>query len=222
MVKKLNKGMLMAIALLSSLTASQAIGAADNQAFKEGEDLVAKKSYKEAISLFDKAIAEDPKHYDAYLERALCNYHLEKYAEVVEDCNKVTSSDASDIFKRQAYMVCSGAQNALGKYEDAIKSSTEAIKLAPKASLSYSDKAFALQKLHRLDEALKDCDEAIKLDPGHPSNYQMRAAIYEAKATIDRIKYRQLLQTRKGGEKPWKKLLEEQTSSGGSDKKASE
>lgn len=149
----------------------------------------------------------DPKHSDAYLDRALCNYHLGNYDKVVQDCKEVAGhTGAHEVVKRQAYMMSAGAQNALGSYTDAIKSCDDAIAISPRASLCYSDRAFAYKQLKRYDEALRDCNEAIKLDPKHASNFELRAAIYESLASADRAKFKELMQARKPGEKPWEKV----------------
>ena len=177
---------------------------AEDQSFTKGMDLVGKQSYKEAISMFDEAIKADAKNSEAYLERALCNFHLGNYAKVIEDCKEVLGHDAAHtISKRQAYMMTAGAHNALGQYSEAIATCDKALTLAPKTSLCYSDRAYAHQRLGHLDEALKDCNEAIKLDPKHASNYQMRATIYELMARADRNKHHDLLTTRKPGAKPY-------------------
>lgn len=200
----MGKVVVRSLLLGAALLVAQTSALAEDQSFKQGMDLVHKKSYKEAIALFDEAIKADAKNSEAYLERALCNFHLGNYAKVLEDCKEVTGHDAAhSISKRQAYMMTAGAQNALGQYNDAIASCDKALTLAPKTSLCYSDRAYAKQRLGNLDEALKDCNEAIKLDPKHPSNYQMRATILETMARNDRTKFRELISARKPEDKPY-------------------
>ena len=180
-----------------------------NADFEKGLDLVAKKSYQEAISSFDKALQSNPKLWDAVLERALCNLHLTNYKKTIEDCRSVCSqADASALLKRQAYMLSGGAHNALGEYNDAIDDCSKAIESDPKSSLPYSDRAFAYKQLHRFDEALRDCNEAIKLDPKHASNYGMRAAIHASLMRADLAKVRELRAARAGEESPWQAVLE--------------
>lgn len=200
-------GCVMLCSLMLSLSGTAAFAAAQSDEYKKGAELIEKKAYQDAIPYFDKAIQADPKHSDAYLDRALCNYHLGNYQKVLDDCKEVSGHQGvHEVIKRQALMMSAGAQNALGAYSDAVKACDEALTLTPHASLCYSDRAFAYQQLKRYDEALRDCNEAIKLDPKHASNYELRAAIYESLAAADRAKFKEILHARKPGEKPWEKV----------------
>jgi tetratricopeptide (TPR) repeat protein len=198
--------------LCLSVTACLAIGSAfaatsGSDDYSKATELVEKKSFQEAIPFLDKAIQTNPKLADAYMDRALCNFHLGNYKKVLEDCKEVTALEsAHQVTKRQAFMMSAGAHNALGEFSDAVEASTKAIGMAPHSSLCYSDRAFAYKQMSRFDEALKDVNEAIKLDPKHASNYELRASLYETMSKQDRAKYRQLIQTRKPGEKPWEKV----------------
>jgi tetratricopeptide (TPR) repeat protein len=198
---------------LAILPSAHAAGAGSED-YDKASDLMSKKSFAEAITSLDKAIQADPKHGEAYMDRALCNFHLGNYKKTLEDCDAVAKQDsAHEVLKRQAFMMSAGAHNALGEYEAAVQSADKAIALAPKASLCYSDRAFAYKQLHKIDEALRDVNEAIKLDPKHASNYEMRASILEFLAHQDRARYHALIQGRKPGEKPWQHALESKSAS---------
>lgn len=191
-------------------TGALAEGTGSNPDYDKGVSLVAKGSFKEAIESFDKALQADAKNSEALVERALCKFRLGDYKNVVEDCKELISKHdtAHQVTRRQALMICAGAHNALAEYKEAIDCCNEAIKLTPKASICYTDRAFAYQQLKQYDLALKDLDEAIKLDPKHASNYQSRAAVYEALARDDRSKYHEIRSARKPGEKPWQAAIE--------------
>lgn len=181
-----------------------------NADYDKGMELVHKGSYKEAIAEFDKALKSDVKHAEALVERSLCKFRLGNYKEVIEDCKALLDDNEPShaVSKRQAYMMSAGAHNALGQYKEAVECASKAIELAPKAAISYTDRAFAYQQLGEFENALKDLDEAIKLDPKHASNFQTRAAIYEALARSDRQRFRALVTQRKPGERPWEAMLE--------------
>lgn len=195
----------------SSVLAASAPGADD---YQKASELLAKGSFQEALTYLDKAVKADPKNAEAFMDRALCNFHLGNYKKVLEDCKEVTSNPTTQQQTvRQAYMMSAGAHNALGEYNDAVQSSDKAIGLAaPRASLLFSDRAFAFKQLKRFDEALRDVDMAIKLDPMHASNYELRASIFEMIAARDRLHYRDLTQA---GGKPGDKTKEKAPASSG-------
>lgn len=65
-----------------------------------------------------------------------------------------------------------------GKFAEAVKSYTEAIKRAPTDPRGYNNRAAAYTKLAALPEALKDADEAIRVDPSFVKAHIRRSMVY--------------------------------------------
>ncbi len=202
----MGNGVVKSFVLVAALSMIGSSAFAEDAAMAKGMELVAKKSWAEAITSFDESIKADAKNSEAYLERALCNFHLGNYSKVVEDCKQVTEHDSAHaVSKRQAYMMMSGALNAQNKFEEAIASCNKALELSPKNSLVYDDRGFAYLRLNKLEEALKDSNDAIKYDPKHAGSYELRAAVYKALSLRDSAKYKELMDGKNPNEKPWEK-----------------
>eukprot|EP01129_Flabellula_baltica_P012597 TRINITY_DN5704_c0_g1_i1.p1 TRINITY_DN5704_c0_g1~~TRINITY_DN5704_c0_g1_i1.p1 ORF type:complete len:586 (+),score=169.19 TRINITY_DN5704_c0_g1_i1:23-1759(+) len=65
-----------------------------------------------------------------------------------------------------------------GKYPEAVKCYTEAIKRNPSNPIPYSNRATAYNKLGAYREAIKDCDVALEIDPTNVKVYLKKAHAY--------------------------------------------
>jgi tetratricopeptide (TPR) repeat protein len=71
-------------------------------------------------------------------------------------------------------------------YQSAIKDYDQAIKLDPKKSDAFTDRAAAYKKLGRIDQAIADDSEAIRLDPLTPEYFDNRGLSYAVNGDYDR------------------------------------
>jgi stress-induced-phosphoprotein 1 len=113
---------------------------------------------------------------------------LEKWAEAVDAYNKsLTEHRTKDVLdalkkvekikeekERTAYIDPEKSKEARergnelfksGKFPDAIKEYSEAIKRNPSDATLYTNRAAAYTKLAAYPEGIKDCEDALKLDP---------------------------------------------------------
>lgn len=67
-----------------------------------------------------------------------------------------------------------------GRFADAVKDYTEAIKRLPSDPRAYNNRAAAYSKLLAMPEALKDAEEAIKIDPTFVKAYIRKALVQQA------------------------------------------
>jgi tetratricopeptide (TPR) repeat protein len=59
-----------------------------NQFKEHGNQAYKSQDYKKALTLYSRAIQENPKESTYYLNRALCHFNLKNFAECIHDCNR--------------------------------------------------------------------------------------------------------------------------------------
>lgn len=72
------------------------------------------------------------------------------------------------------------------KYEEAINSYTEAIKLIPGYAGAYNNRGNIFSFVNKIDNAIEDYTEAIKIDPSYVMAYSNRAVIWIEKGYLDK------------------------------------
>lgn len=65
-----------------------------------------------------------------------------------------------------------------GKYDDAIKNFTDAIKIDDECAAAYNGRGMAYGMKKDFDAAIKDFDQTIKLEPQNPEGYSNRGKAY--------------------------------------------
>ena len=88
---------------------------------------------------------------------------------------------------QDAQSLTNQANNAFneGKYDEAIRLFTEAIRFDPKDAHLYNKRGCAHQKKGDNDKAISDYTEAIRLNPKDPANYINRGNAYNANREFD-------------------------------------
>lgn len=112
--------------------------------------------YDEARMWLDKAIAEAPYLRDPYMERALLEYHLKNYSEVIHYCNealKITNHQKTYInevfsWNSTVYDILSIAYYYTGNKNMALKNAELALKLEPKNERIIQNKKIFLAEIN--------------------------------------------------------------------------
>lgn len=125
--------------------------------------------HEEALSLYNEALAADPKYVIALMGRSSVYHSLGRLDEGIADldrCVELAGSMPEPYGNRGILKLMS--KNFKGAVEDFSK----AIAIEPSAS-DYAMRAHARINLGQLAEAKADCDEAFKLEPNSPFNYRV-------------------------------------------------
>lgn len=115
-----------------------------------GEIYMSQKQYEKAIGTFDKAIAYNPKFFDAYQNKAVTYRLMGRFQDSIDACKKTIS-----LFPDFARAYCSmgWAYEYLGNYKEAINAHLKAIRLAPKWQFPRQRINYCLSKIN--DEEFK-------------------------------------------------------------------
>lgn len=132
-------------------------------------------NHEAAIEDYTKAIPTDMTMKATY-GRALVYVHLGKYAEAIEDFNRVIQQlpDLPDTYDSRG--VC---LTEIGEFEAAIRDYTEAIRLRPDDTHFYNNRGYCYYAyLQNYTEALKDLNKAIQLQADNIMALYNRAMTY--------------------------------------------
>jgi tetratricopeptide (TPR) repeat protein len=118
--------------------------------------------YRDAISLFDKALKIDPKHIGSLAFRGICKNGDKDYVGAIADFNKAIELGKADTF---IYTNRAESKLFLGDYRGAIQDCNIAIGMNISYSLAYNTRAKAKFELKDFKGALLDFNKVIQLNP---------------------------------------------------------
>ena len=152
--------------------------------------------YQKALKYYTRAIELRPTYSGAYLERGTAYYKLDNLQAALEDYNAAIKADSNwegrglgDAYLERglAYFYFARKTDDKEKMKAAIADWTETIKIRPKYSIAFYNRACAFSELGNSDEAIKDFSSAIDINSGWgegiklTSAYAKRALLYRAK-----------------------------------------
>lgn len=151
---------------------------AAEMAFKKGIVKYNSKDYKGAIADFTKAITVNPKHINAYMQRAKCKQLLEDYKGAMEDYGKVIKLKPSPEAYTARGIVKNLSLNFAGTPEDykaIIDDFTKAIQLSPKDSVAYLHRGDTKEYLKDYAGALEDYTRLSEICPANGEAFYYKA-----------------------------------------------
>jgi tetratricopeptide (TPR) repeat protein len=137
--------------------------------------------YDDAIALYDKALALDPKDAISYNARGnLKKEYKEDFKGAIADYDKaIALKPANDI--ALIYANRGDAKQRSGDLDGAIADFDRVIAATPDDAVVYNNRAFAKYTKGDLEGAIKDYSKAITLDPKEVTFYKNRAGAKQAK-----------------------------------------
>ena len=141
--------------------------------FEQGQKLVQENEYASAIEYFDKAILEDPKNVDAYLERGVAKAELDKYESAIEDFNKAIELAPAN---SDAYLGRAAVYSEIGYNESSFKDLNKAVELNPCVK-TYSSRALNYIEQKDFVNARKDIASARAIEPKNGGLYTLEMLI---------------------------------------------
>lgn len=109
--------------------------------------------------------------YAEFEENGNKNFANKKYAEAIDDFNKVIEIDPNNV---QAYFTRARAKSALNDSKGSIEDNNKVIELDPNFSMAYNNRGWDNYLLKNYIEALKDFNKAIELEPRNYVAYDSR------------------------------------------------
>ena len=132
------------------------------QYFEEGSNFLMLGQLEEAVTSFDRAIADKPDFADAWNDRGIALSNLGRHEEAV------TSFDRAIALKPDSALAWNNRGASLvelGRDEEALSSYDRAISLKPDFADAWRNRGIPLAYLGRHEEAVSSCDRAISLKP---------------------------------------------------------
>lgn len=143
------------------LVSVNSISAQDAESlFQAGKEKFSKGDFTSAIEFYTKAIAADPKHLNAYLQRGSCYIQIKKYDEAVKDYSFVINEQPNQLW---AYLSRGSAYNKLEQYGKAINDFDKVLAIDENNQDAYNNRGWAKKLQGDKEGACKDWKKSKKL-----------------------------------------------------------
>ncbi len=148
----------------------------------DGNELLKRKNYKQAIVKFNQAISLDPTQYFAYYFKSQIFLAERKYSEAMDNITK-TIEIKPDYIK--AYLVKGNIYIKMNELDNALDTYAKALKINPDYLNAWDKIGFLNYKMKKYEEAIPAYNKVIKLKPGYSKPYANLGAIYIEQKNYD-------------------------------------
>ena len=132
---------------------------------------------EEAVAVVGRMIEIEPDNVQVLLLRAGLNFLIEKYAEVIADCDRITALDDTNA---AAYFLQGKAKKAAGDRLGAIVGLSQAIRLKEDFAEARLLRAEVMLEAGDCKDGLEDAERVVQLIPEEENAYLIRGRLLEA------------------------------------------
>lgn len=129
---------------------------------KKGISKAKEQDFHQAISAFNEALKEDPKSYDAFVNRGWTFRQMGDFEKAVADYTSAISIQST---KPQVYLNRGWCHKRLNKFDEALKDFNKAIELDPKYINAYRNRGSLKLKTGDYAGSIADFNQVMLLDP---------------------------------------------------------
>ena len=149
-----------------------------NFAFQQGEDLMEKQQYDDAIAKFKYVLRKDPYYYEAYYDLGIISLKTGKKEEAYTNFGMAikTNSNYTEAYEQHILLA-----KELKKYKEGLTDCNQLIRLNSKKADYYANRADFYKALQKDDKAYSDLLKAISLKTQNPDTYYQAALMAKKK-----------------------------------------
>lgn len=162
------------VAVVSPADADEGLTGPGSDHYKAGLQHQLQGEYAEAIAEFRKAVAQDPKHDDAFMNMGLSQARTGDWAGAIESISKVLVLFPDPKISNNAYNLRGQAHNQLKNHQAAVDDYTQALSANPEWTDVFSRRAQTYLRMDKYEEASRDSEEMIRLEPNSSLGYEFR------------------------------------------------
>jgi TonB family protein len=143
------------------------------EAYRRGARFVRERRQEDAVAMFAKASALDPKMAHAWAGRARVAFQENRYGESIKNLDEALRLQPGNAMWHDLRGL---AYSHSGQHKRAIEDYNRAIELNPSAPAGfYNNRGWALNETGQPERAIGDLDRAIAMEPAYQTAYENRA-----------------------------------------------